>query len=214
MPISTAIGIVAAMVNRPQGLSRSAFVTTSASTASRMIMIAKMATIAAMPGDRVDFLLRHLAERLAVAPHRRAEDDEVLHRAAEHDAGDQPERAGQETELRGQRRADERARARRSPRSGGRRAPICWSARSRGRCSSRSAGVARLAIEPEDTPADEPRVEAIGDRVGAEPGDDDPCRADRLAARQRDDAERRRAGGGHGDPENDARHPFHGRFPT
>ena len=48
-PMSSAIGIVIDSVNSPHGLSRSALTTTSASTASRMIMIAKMATIAAMP---------------------------------------------------------------------------------------------------------------------------------------------------------------------
>ena len=37
-----------------------------------------------------------------------AEDDEVLNRAAEHDADDDPERAGQIAELRGERRTDER----------------------------------------------------------------------------------------------------------
>ena len=45
-------------------------------------------------GDRSDLLARHLAERLAVAADRRREDDEVLHRAAEHDADDDPERPG------------------------------------------------------------------------------------------------------------------------
>ncbi len=48
-PMSRAIGIVHAMVKRPHGLSRSALTTTSASTASRMIMIAKIAIIAARP---------------------------------------------------------------------------------------------------------------------------------------------------------------------
>ena len=48
-PISSAIGIVLAIVNRPQGLPRSALTTTSARTARRMIMIARMATIAASP---------------------------------------------------------------------------------------------------------------------------------------------------------------------
>ena len=43
------MGIVQAMVNSPHGLALSAFTTTSASTASRMIMIARMATIAASP---------------------------------------------------------------------------------------------------------------------------------------------------------------------
>ncbi len=48
-PMSSAIGIVIESVNSPHGLSRSALTTTSASTASRMIMIAKIATIAARP---------------------------------------------------------------------------------------------------------------------------------------------------------------------
>ena len=48
-PMKSAMGIVVDSVKRPHGLSRSALTTTSASTASRMIMIAKIATIAAMP---------------------------------------------------------------------------------------------------------------------------------------------------------------------
>ena len=40
-----------------------------------------------------------------------AEDHEVLHRAAEHDADDDPDHAGQIAELRGERRTDERSRA-------------------------------------------------------------------------------------------------------
>ena len=48
-PMNSAIGIVIESVNRPHGLSRSALTTTSASTASRMIMIAKIATMAARP---------------------------------------------------------------------------------------------------------------------------------------------------------------------
>ena len=41
--------MVQRMVKTPQGLSRSAFTTTSASTASRITMIASTATIARMP---------------------------------------------------------------------------------------------------------------------------------------------------------------------
>ena len=48
-PMSSAIGMVQAMVNIPHGLSRRALTTTSASTASRMIMMARMAIIAASP---------------------------------------------------------------------------------------------------------------------------------------------------------------------
>ena len=46
------MGIVLAIVNRPHGLPRSALTTTSASTASRMIMIAKIATIVFKTTDK------------------------------------------------------------------------------------------------------------------------------------------------------------------
>ena len=47
------------------------------------------------PGDRADLVLAPSGQRLAVAPHRAAEQDhEVLHRAGEHDADDDPERPG------------------------------------------------------------------------------------------------------------------------
>jgi hypothetical protein len=48
-PISRAMGIVQAMVKSPHGLALRAFTTTSASTASRMIMMARIAIIAAIP---------------------------------------------------------------------------------------------------------------------------------------------------------------------
>ena len=47
-----AIGIVAKTVNVPQGLWASALTTTRASTASRMIMMARMPIIAITPGTR------------------------------------------------------------------------------------------------------------------------------------------------------------------
>src|SRR5436190_98979 len=48
-PMNTAIGIVAAIVNAPQGLSLSALTTTSATTASRMIMIIRTVSSAVNP---------------------------------------------------------------------------------------------------------------------------------------------------------------------
>ena len=47
--MSMAMGMVSPMVTVPQGLSRSAFTTTSASTEIRMIMIPRMATSATPP---------------------------------------------------------------------------------------------------------------------------------------------------------------------
>src|SRR5581483_12370806 len=64
------------------------------------------------PTERSDLVLRHLAERAAVAAQAPAEDAEVLHGAAEDDADEDPERPGKIAELRGERRADQRPRPR------------------------------------------------------------------------------------------------------
>src|SRR2546425_928652 len=48
-PMSRAMGMVQAIVNSPHGDARSAFTTINASTASRMIMIARTAIIAVTP---------------------------------------------------------------------------------------------------------------------------------------------------------------------
>ena len=68
--MNTAIGIVAAIVNVPHGLSLSALTTTSATTASRMIMISEHGEQRGDAAEPADLLARHLAERLAVAAHR------------------------------------------------------------------------------------------------------------------------------------------------
>src|SRR5207237_5381692 len=60
-------------------------------------------------GHRSDLLLRHLAERLSIAPNRGGENDEILDRAAKDDADDDPDRAREKSELRGQRWTDQRA---------------------------------------------------------------------------------------------------------
>jgi hypothetical protein len=57
--------------------------------------------------DRSDLLARHLAERLAVSPDGRREDHEILHRAAQRHADDDPDDARQVAELRGERWSDE-----------------------------------------------------------------------------------------------------------
>ena len=111
-------------------------------------MIAKMATIAAMPATG---LTSSFAIWPSDLPSRRIDAhriDEVLHGAAEDDAGDQPDRAGQEAELRGERRARRAARRRRSPRSDGRRAPSVEVGTKSRPLLSRSAGVARRASRP------------------------------------------------------------------
>ena len=60
-------------------------------------------------GDRAQLGADHVAERAAVAPRGEEQDSHVLHRAGEHDAGQDPQRAGQVAHLRGQHRPDQRA---------------------------------------------------------------------------------------------------------
>ena len=63
-------------------------------------------------GDRAHLHLHHFAEGAAVAPDRAEQDDEVLHRAGEHHADENPQRPGQVSHLRGQHRPDQRPGAR------------------------------------------------------------------------------------------------------
>ena len=59
-------------------------------------------------GDRAHFRADHVAQRTAVAASRQEQHGHILHRAGEHDAGENPQRAGQITHLRGQHRPDQR----------------------------------------------------------------------------------------------------------
>jgi len=91
-----------------------------------------------------DLLARHLAERFSVAPNRAKENDKILHAARKRRAGNQPKRARQVAELRGERRADERA----GSRDGGKMVPEenPFVGRPKSRPSSwRSLGVARVS---------------------------------------------------------------------
>ena len=141
-------------------------------------------------GDGADLLARHFAQRLAIAADGGAEDDEVLHRAAEHDADDDPQDAGEVAELRGEGRADERAG------SGDGGEVMAEDDPSVGRDEVASVGEAMCGrragvVEREDGGADEGAVEAIRDGVGTEGGDEEPRGAHRLAARQGDHAQGR-----------------------
>ncbi len=160
-------------------------------------------------GHRVDLFLRHLAERLAVAPDRGAEDDHVLHGAAKDDADNEPQSARQEAELRRQRRADERAGARDGgemmscghPLVGGHEVAAVVQPFSR-----RGPAI----VQAENGERQVSRVEAIGHQVGADPGDDEPRRADRFAAREREHTERGGAERRDGHPDDDRQDLVHG----
>ena len=128
-----------------------------------------------------DFFLRHLSQRFAVAPQRAEEDREILNRAAEDHADHEPKRAGQEAELRGEHRSHQRSRA-----SDG-----CEVVAEQHPAVRRHEVVAvveplggrrALRVETKDFVGEEPRIEPVGDDVGADGGGQEPGGIDHLTA--------------------------------
>ena len=68
-----------------------------------------MPIIAITPAIGAHLAADHLAERAAVAPRREEQHQHVLHRAGEHHADEDPERARQVAHLRREHRADQRS---------------------------------------------------------------------------------------------------------
>src|SRR6266851_639835 len=122
---------------------------------------------------------RHLAEGFPVAANRAKENDKILHAAGKRRAGNQPERARQVTELRGECRADERAR----PGDGGkmvakenpfvRRHEVAAIVVA---FTGSGAGV----IERENFGGDEGRIETVSHQITANSSDNEPSRIERL----------------------------------
>ena len=108
-PMINATGIVIAIVNTPQGLWASAWTTTRASTASRIVMMASTLTSASAPTPAPISSLT-IWPRFAAAPDRRKEDDHIVHSAAKRRADQNPKGAGQKTKLCRQYRPNERTR--------------------------------------------------------------------------------------------------------
>ena len=119
--MKTAMGIVAAIVNVPHGLSFNALTTTKRDHRQQNDHDQQHGHERSDAADLTDLLARHLSQRLAVAPHGAEQNDEVLNRPAQHGADDDPERAREIPELRGQRWAHQAVLGRRLPRNDGRR---------------------------------------------------------------------------------------------
>ena len=173
-----------------------------------MIMMASTPTSAIEPAVGAELHLDHFAERLAVAADRREQHDEVLHRAGDHDAGKNPQRAGQEAHLRRQHRADQRAGA------GDRREVVSEQHPPVGGHVVHPVVVAlgrRLprVVQPQDLVGDEFAVEPIGDEVDADRGGHQPDRADVLAAAQCERGKRKRADDGYHRPQQHGRDLVH-----
>ena len=139
--------------------------------------------------ERADLVLRHLAERPAVAPEAAAEDAEVLHRTAEHDAGEDPERPREVAELRGECRADQRTGA-------GDRGEVMAEddpAVGRHEVASVVESLGRrrpVPVEGEEPRGEERPVEAVGERVHRGRGDDEPHGIHGLAVEHGEDGDR------------------------
>ena len=129
--------------------------------------------------DLADFLARHLPQRFAVAPQRAEQDHEILHRAAEHRADHDPQRARQIAELRGQRGPHQRSRsgdgremvAEHDPLIGGLEiVPV-----------AQAFGGRRAAVvERHHFGGQERRVETVADKVNANRSRHHPQAVDRL----------------------------------
>ena len=74
-------------------------------------MTNRIATPAVDAGDRADLGARDLGQRSAAAPRGGPQDDEVVHRPGQADAGDEPDQPGRVAELSRQHGTDQRARA-------------------------------------------------------------------------------------------------------
>ena len=155
------------------------------------------------PADETQFLAGHLPQRAPAAAHREEQHEVVLHGPGQDDAHDDPQRAGQVTPLRREYRPDQRAGA------GDRREVVAVEHTPVHRhvvlavlvvLGRRRAPVVRLR----DALLDVGRVEAVGDEVGADGGEDEPDRVDRLAADQGDHHPRQAAQQRDADPHGDA----------
>mmetsp|Transcript_1545 Transcript_1545/g.2514 ORF Transcript_1545/g.2514 Transcript_1545/m.2514 type:complete len:727 (-) Transcript_1545:200-2380(-) len=132
---------------------------------------------------RAHLLLDEVAERAAITARRDEQHDEVLHRAGEHDAGQDPQQPRQIAHLRREHRADQRAG------TGNRGEVVAVEHMLVGGHVVQAVvvlpgGRLALGVQPQHPVGDEQAVVAVGDQVGAQRGGHDPQRADRLAAAQ------------------------------
>ena len=150
--------------------------------------------------ELADFVFRHLAERFPVAPYRAEERDEVLHRAAEHPSDDNPDRAGQISELRGEDRADQRPGA-------GYRGEVVAEDYPFVRGDEVApvveplGGCGALVVELEDPEGDPAAIKAVPERVDRSRRRNQPDGVEGLAAFKRNHTKRRRAHQSHPSPQ-------------
>ena len=201
-PTISAIGMVANTVAVDHGLCAIALTTISDEHRDQDDHDEQRADQRRGAAEAAEFVARHLAEAAPVAPGGAEHDEHVLH-ATRHDRADQqPQRARQIAELRGERRPDQRTGARdrgevvaEHDRAMGRHevAPVLEAL---GRRRARR-------VEPEHAGRDPAAVEAVADQIDADRRDHEPHRIDGFAAIQGDAAECGGAGNGDRSPGSD-----------
>lgn len=151
------------------------------------------------PGHLAHFLAHQLAQRAAVAAAGDEQDHEVLHRAGEDYAGDQPEGAGQVAHLRGKDRTDQRTGA------GDGGEVVAEEDVLVGRDVVQAIvveyrGSGAVGVQLHHLAGDEQAVVTVGDQVDGHRRHHDPQGVDRFATTQGDDAQGRGAHDRHHQP--------------
>src|SRR5712692_4395258 len=136
-----------------------------------------------------DFFASHLAQRFSVAANRTKKNNEIMYATRERRAGNQPERARQVAELRGERGSDERAGSRDGGKMVAEENPFV-------RGHEVAAVVVALArsgarvVERENFGGDKSGIEPVRHQVTTHRGNNEPSRIERLAAIESDLAKR------------------------
>ena len=154
-------------------------------------------------GEWAHFGADHFAQRAAVPARGEGQDQEILHRAGEDDADEDPERAGKVAHLCGEHRADQGAGAGDGGEMVTEEDDLVGGDVVQPVIAAVGGGDGRRDIQGDDAVARKQAVEAVGERVGAERGGDEPERVDVLAAVQGEDGQAGGAQGGGAAPDED-----------
>ncbi len=160
--------------------------------------------------QRPGFFLGHFGKRLAVAPHRKQQDDEILHAAGKHRARNHPERSRQISKLSRQHWTDERARTRDGRKMMSEDHPLVGDQEIAAVFQSLGRRRAQR-IDRKNLRGDESAVEPVPQRVATSRGRDQPESVDRLSTMQRNHPQSQRAQQRDTSPQNHSESFIHGR---
>ena len=190
-PISSAMGIVIAIVNVPQGLSFRALTTTQRNHAEENEENRNHGRVGNKAAHAPDLFFGHFSERLAVAANGEKQNHEVLHATGKDGAGQHPQRSGKIAELRGQHRAHQGARSGDGGKMMAEHDPFVRHQKIATVFQSFGRGGAQ-GIERENLRRDEFAVKTISEGVAAGRSHDQPQGVNRFTAVNGDHANRRR----------------------